>query len=133
MGRLSAIVVSMAVLVGVVGAAVALQGHGGEDLLLLRQSAMLRSHPATMLSAARVEALLAKAPEPVAHALRTPPATVRCQPSGDAPLRDPWICEIRYRSGTRAHYRVVVQPSGYYRGVGSGIIEGCCVKTPTAG
>jgi hypothetical protein len=46
-------------------------------------------------------------------------------------LRNPWSCTIRYRSGTRAHYRVIVRPDGSYTGVGTGIIEGCCVKTPT--
>jgi hypothetical protein len=45
-------------------------------------------------------------------------------------LRNPWSCTIRYRSGTRAYYRVRVQPNGYYSGTGAGIIDGCCVKTP---
>jgi hypothetical protein len=46
-------------------------------------------------------------------------------------LRNPWSCAIRYRSGALARYRVVVQPNGYYSGTGAGIIDGCCVKTPT--
>lgn len=123
---------AIAVLVGVAGALVSLHGHGGEELLRLNQARALRLTPSTTLSAAHVQAFVAKAPEPVLAARRTPVARVRCRPGGAGPLHNPWSCEIRYRSGTRAHYRVVVQPDGRYRGVGSGIIEGCCVQTPTA-
>jgi hypothetical protein len=77
------------------------------------------------------QAVVAQAPEPVSPAKRTRPASVLCRPGGPGPLRNPWSCTIRYRSGTRAHYRVEVQPNGYYSGTGTGIIDGCCVKTPT--
>lgn len=127
----SAIVVWLAVLVGVAGAVVALQSHGGEEPLRLRQSGALKLTPARTLSAARVQTFVAKAPEPVPAPRRTPVARIRCDPGGAGPLRNPWSCVIRYRSGTRAHYRVIVQPNGYYKGVGTGIIEGCCVKVPT--
>jgi hypothetical protein len=133
MGRLSAIVVSVTVLVGVAGAAVALHGHGGEEVLRLEQSRSLSVTPATTLSAARVQAFAARAPEPVVAWRRTRAARVSCRAGGGGPLRNPWWCTIRYRSGIHAHYRVVVEPNGYYRGTGTGIIEGCCVKTPTAG
>jgi hypothetical protein len=78
-----------------------------------------------------VAAVVAKAPEPVARARRTRPVRVRCRPQGAGTLRNPWSCTILYRSGTRAHYRVVVQPDGHYEGVGTGIITGCCVEAPT--
>jgi hypothetical protein len=117
--------------VGAAGAAVAMYGRGSEDTFRYQQSSSLGLKPATVLSAGRVEAFVAKAPEPVLAARRTPPAFVRCLPGGAGVLRNPWSCTIRYRSGTRAHYRVIVSPDGRYSGVGTGIIEGCCIKTPT--
>jgi hypothetical protein len=131
MRRLAALVVSMTVLVGIAGTAVALHSRGGEDLFRYQQSRSLTLTPATVLSAGRVEAFVAKAPEPVLHAKRTRPALVRCLPGGAGVLRNPWSCTIRYHSGTRAHYRVIVRPDGSYTGVGTGIVEGCCIKTPT--
>jgi hypothetical protein len=130
MRRLAALAVWTTVLVGIVGAAVAMLSRGGEEAFRYQQSRSLVLRPATILSAGRVEIFLAKAPEPVLPAKRTPPALVRCLPGGSGVLRNPWSCTIRYRSGTRAYYRVTVHPDGYYRGVGTGIIEGCCIKTP---
>lgn len=122
---------SAALLVGVAGAVVALHSRGGDELLRLRESQSLALAPARTLAAARVQELVARAPEPVAAAVRTPVRWIHCTPaSGGGPLRDPWSCEIRYRSGTHAHYRVTVQPDGRYTGTGTGAIEGCCVKTP---
>ena len=84
-----------------------------------------------MLSAARVEVEMAREPEPVPAARRTPVVQARCEPKGGGTLRNPWVCTVRYRSGTQAHYLVAVQPDGSYSGIGTGIIEGCCVKVPT--
>jgi hypothetical protein len=131
MKRLAAAVVWMVVLVGIAGAVVVLRNRGGGDLFRIEQSRSLNLTPATVLSAARVEAVVAQAPEPVLPAKRTPPAQVRCRPGGVGVLRNPWSCVIRYRSGAHAHYRVQVQPNGYYSGTGTGSIDGCCVKTPT--
>jgi hypothetical protein len=105
--------------------------RGGEDLFRIEQSRALGLAPAKVLAAVRVEAVVGQAPEPVAPAARTPPARVSCRPGAGGVLRNPWSCTIRYRSGTRAHYRVEVSPNGYYRGIGTGVIDGCCVKTPT--
>lgn len=58
-----------------------------------------------------------------------PPARLRRW--GGGALRNPWSCSIVYRSGTRAHHRLTVEPSGRYAGTGTGIISGCCVKAPT--
>jgi hypothetical protein len=124
-------VVWLVVLVGVAGGAVAWQGHGNEDLFRYEQALSLTRTPATVLSAARVEAVVAQAPEPVSPARRTRSAQVRCRPGAAGTLRNPWSCVIRYRSGNQAHYRVVVQPNGSYTGEGAGIITGCCVKAPT--
>jgi hypothetical protein len=131
--RLSAVVVSFALLVGVTGAMIAWYERGGAGLFRYEQSRSLGLTPATVLSAGRVEAVVAEAPEPVAPTRRTRPRHVLCRPGGTGELRNPWSCVIRYRSGTLAHYRVVVEPNGFYTGTGTGIITGCCVKTPTLG
>lgn len=131
MRRLAALVLWTTVLVGVAGAVVALRGRGGEELFRYQQARSSTVSSATVLSASRVETFVAKAPEPVLPARRTRPARVRCLPGRSAVLRNPWSCAIRYRSGTRAHYRVIVHPDGSYIGTGTGIIEGCCIETPT--
>jgi hypothetical protein len=130
MRRLALLVVWTTVLLGVIGTAVALRSRGSEELFRYTQSRALGANGASVLSAAHVEEWVAKAPEPVLPAHRTPPALVRCIAGGGGVLRNPWSCTIRYRSGTRAHYRVVVRPNGSYVGTGTGIIEGCCIKTP---
>lgn len=131
MRRLAALVLWTTVLVGAAGAVVALRGRGGEELFRYQQARSAMVSSATALSAGRVEVFVAKAPEPVRPANRTPPAVVRCRPGASRVLRNPWSCTIRYRSGTRAYYRVIVRPDGFYTGVGTGIIEGCCIKAPT--
>lgn len=128
--RLAAFVMCTTALVGAAGAVVALGGRGGEEPFRYEQSRSLTVSSATVLSAGRVEAWVAKAPEPVRPAKRTPPARVSCRPGPSRVLRNPWSCTIRYRSGTQAHYRVSVRPDGFYVGTGTGIIEGCCIKTP---
>jgi hypothetical protein len=131
MQRLTALVVWGAVLVGIAGTIAALRGRGSEDAFRFEQSNALTRSPSTVLSAAHVQAVVAHAPEPVAAAQRTRPVQVRCRSGGGGTLRNPWSCTIRYRSGTQARYRVLVQPDGSYTGTGTGIISGCCVKTPT--
>jgi hypothetical protein len=130
MRRLAALVMWTTVFVGAAGAVVALGGRGGEELFRYEQSRSLTVGAATVLSAGRVEAFVAKAPEPVRSAERTPPVVVSCRPGPSRVLRNPWSCTIRYRSGTHAYYSVNVHPDGFYVGTGTGIIEGCCIKTP---
>jgi len=129
--RTAAVVVWIVLAVGVAGGMLALHSRGGVELLRAEQSRALGLRSTKTLTAAGVEAVVASAPEPVAPAKRTRPAQVRCRPGTGGTLRNPWSCTIRYRSGVRAHYRVVVEPNGYYSGTGTGIIEGCCVATPT--
>lgn len=131
MRTLTALLVCALVLVGIAGAGVAVFGRGGEEAFRYEQSRALTLNPATALSAGSLEAFVAKAPEPVAPANRTPAALVRCRAGGGGVLRNPWSCRIRYRSGREVRYRVEVSPDGFYKGVGPGVIEGCCVKTPT--
>jgi hypothetical protein len=125
------LIATLAITMGVAGGAVAFDSRGSEDLFRVQQAGSLTLKSTAMLGAAQVQTVVASAPEPVAAAKRTQPVQVRCRPGGADTLRNPWSCTIRYRSGTRAHYRVVVQPDGRYTGVGTGIISGCCVKTPT--
>jgi hypothetical protein len=131
MQRLAVPIVWGAVLLGVAGTVVALRSHGGEEVFRAEQAGSLALTTSPVLSASRVAAFVAQAPEPVAAARRTPPSRVRCRAGGGGTLRNPWSCTILYRSGTRAYYRVVVQPDGHYTGVGTGIITGCCVRAPT--
>jgi hypothetical protein len=131
MQRPASLIVWGVVLLGVAGAVVALRSRGGEEVFKYEQSGSLALTTSPVLAASRVAAVVAEAPEPVPAAKRTRPAQVRCVPGGGGTLRNPWSCTILYRSGTRAHYRVVVQPDGHYTGVGTGIITGCCVEAPT--
>ena len=131
MQRLAALIVWGAVLLGIAGTVVALRSRGGEEAFRYEQTRSLALTPALVLSADRVAAFVAEAPEPVSVARRTRPAQTRCRPQGGGTLRNPWACSILYRSGTRAHYRVTIQPDGRYTGVGTGIISGCCVAVPT--
>lgn len=129
--RLAAVIVSSTVLAGLVSTGIVVHDRGGADVFRVEQSSALRLKSATELAARSVEAVVAEAPEPVEPAARTPPVEVRCRPgAADGPLRDPWSCSVRYRSGTEAHYRVQVRPNGYYSGTGTGSIDGCCVRTP---
>ncbi len=131
MRGLAAVVVSSVLAVGVAGGVLSLHSRGGVELLRAEQSRALGLRSEGAPTAAGVEAVVASAPEPVAPAKRTRPAQVRCRPGTGGTLRNPWSCTIRYRSGRRAHYRVVVEANGYYSGTGTGIIEGCCVAAPT--
>jgi hypothetical protein len=61
----------MAILVGVAATAVVLGNRGGEDLFRMQQARALGGTQARVLSAGRVEAVVALAPEPVPAARRT--------------------------------------------------------------
>jgi hypothetical protein len=130
-GRLIAVVVSGALLFGAAGSVLALGSRGGAEVFQYEQSSRSSVEgSANQVSAAHVAVVVAQAPEPVIAVKRTSPAQVRCQPGDSAVLRNPWSCAIVYRDGTRAHYEVTVQPDGRYAGKGTGIISGCCVRTP---
>ncbi len=126
-----ALVVWGVLIVGAAGVFVALASRGSEDAFRSEQSRSLTLVPPGVLSGARVAAEIAKEPEPVAAARRTQVVRARCRPKGGGTLRNPWECTVRYRSGTQAHYLVQVEPDGSYSGVGSGLINGCCIKVPT--
>jgi hypothetical protein len=115
--------------VAVAGAAVAVYGLGSEDGFRYTQSGSL-SLASGVLTPASVDAALAKVPAPEPVALRTPAVRTDCVPRGGGPLRNPWTCVIRYRSGVLAHYLVAIASDGSYSGIGTGQISGCCVKLP---
>lgn len=133
MRPLTALAVCAAVSVGLFGSVAAVRSRGGQEAFRYLQARALGERGQALLSAADVQRWVARAPEPVRPSRRTAPVQVSCRPGSSAVLRNPWSCTIRYRSGTHAHYRVVVHPNGFYVGVGTGIIEGCCVRTPTSG
>jgi hypothetical protein len=54
---------------------------------------------------------------------------LRAAPGGET-LGNPSSCTILDRSGTRRASRVIVEPGGRYRRVGTGITIGCCVDVP---
>ncbi len=127
----AALVVWGVLIVGAAGVVVALDSRGNAEVFRSAQSAALTRRPPGVLNAANVAAEIAKQPEPVEAARRTPAVQTRCEPKGSGTLRNPWVCTVRYRSGTQAHYLVQVAPDGSYSGVGTGLISGCCIKVPT--
>ncbi len=129
--RYEPLVVCGVLIVGAAGAFVALRGPGSQDAFMSVQSASPGLGPQRVLSGTRVAAEVAKEPEPVPAARRTPAAQALCRPKGGGTLRNPWVCTVRYRSRTEAHYLVEVEPDGSYSGVGTGLISGCCVKVST--
>ncbi len=135
----AAVVVWGALLFGAAGAVVAFGSRGGAEAFQYEQSSRApaegagRQGATSEVSPAQVAAVVAEAPEPVPVARRTRPARVSCTPGSAAVLRNPWSCAIVYRDGRRAHYEVMVEPDGHYAGRGTGIIDGCCVRTPALG
>ena len=111
---------------GLGGTAAALAGRGADDAYLFRQQHPLRLQPAA------VERVVKTAPEP--RSGRKPPGvSARCRPQRSRGLRNPWSCEVAYRSGRRVRLRVLVRDDGSYVGdyeVGSAVAEGCCVSLP---
>ena len=135
---LAAVVVWGALLFGAAGAVVAFGSRGGAEVFQYEQSRAPaegagRAGTAGEVSAAHVAAVVAEAPEPVSALRRTRPARVSCTPGDAAVLRNPWSCAIVYQDGMRAHYEVTIEPDGHYIGRGTGIIDGCCVRTPALG
>ncbi len=78
----AALVVWGVLIVGAAGVFVALESRGSQDAFRSAQSASLTLAPPGVLSAARVAAEVARAPEPVPAARRTPAVQARCQPKG---------------------------------------------------
>jgi hypothetical protein len=128
----SAIVVIAVLVVAVSATVVAVFSLGSEDLFRYAQSSALGLN-APVVTPASMESALARVPAPVAPSKRTPAVLTNCTPRGGGPLRNPWTCVIRYRSGVTAHYLIQINSDGSFNGVGTGTISGCCVKLPDYG
>jgi hypothetical protein len=130
--RLAALAVIAVIGAGLFGAVRSFVSHDSEDPFVYTQSSAL-SEAAPVLTPAAVDAAVSAAPEPVAANRRTPSINTDCETRGSGVLRNPWACVISYRSGTIAHYIVIVSNDGSFQGRGTGIITGCCVRIPTVG
>jgi hypothetical protein len=126
----SAIVVLLVLGIGAAGAGVSYVTIGSEDLFNYEQSQAL-GLATPFIVAANVDETLSHVPAPVVPSKRTPAVSTQCQPHGPDPLRNPWTCVIRYRSGVTAHYLIQINSDGSFTGAGTGDVSGCCVKLPT--
>jgi hypothetical protein len=109
---------------GLAGTAVALGSRGADEQFVQDQR-----HPPE-LRAADVERVVKSAPDPAVGKGAGVAAT--CTSRGSGPLKNPWTCVVRYRSGKRVRIAVRIQQDGYYAGryAGGGAATGCCVDLP---
>ncbi len=125
------VVVWSVLIVGAVGAVIAFGARGSGNEFSAAQAQALTKVVPTTLTGARVAAAIALQPQPVAAFQRTPAVKTECISHGSGALRNPWVCNVRFRKGMEAHYLIAVEPNGSYTGVGSATITGCCIKVPT--
>ncbi len=125
----SAIVLCTVLLIATTGAAIAFVSLGSGDLVRDTQSQSL-GMPAPILRTSDVDSAVMHIPAPVAARARTPGLSAQCVARGSGPLRDPWTCMIKYRSGVEAHYIIEVNGDGSFTGAGTGLVNGCCVRLP---
>jgi hypothetical protein len=125
------IVVWGALIVGAIGAVIAFGARGDGSEFSAAQAQALTKVVPTVLTGSRVAAAIALQPQAVPAAERTPEVKTQCISHGTGTLRNPWVCNVRYRRGPEAHYLLAIEPNGSYTGVGTGTISGCCIKVPT--
>jgi hypothetical protein len=128
-GLRAALVLVPLFIAGVAGSVTALSSRNVDDAFLFEQR-----HPTT-LRISDVEQLVAKAPEPVAGS-HPPGLRASCRPGPTRGFRNPWRCDVRYRDGQVARFRITIQEDGSYVGDHAGVrrvVVGCCVPVPTAG
>ena len=120
------VVIGSALAAGLAGTAVALAGRGGDAQFLQDQR-----HPPS-LRPAEVERVVKSAPDPMTGTGHGVAAT--CTSRGSGPLRNPWSCVVRFRSGKRVRLVVQVQQDGNYDGRYAGVkgaaATGCCIDLP---
>jgi hypothetical protein len=123
------------ILAGIPAVAAAVIGYGslGSEAGFQFSQSLALGLSAPALVPASVDKAVARLPEPAAANRRTRAVRVRCMPRGPFPLRNPWTCEVTYRSGTKAHYLIQVNSNGSFSGAGTGLVGGCCVRLPTGG
>jgi hypothetical protein len=94
-----------------------------------------QQHPSTA-SDRELEALVAKPREPRPSGPGTRGRSARCDAGSPRGLRNPWTCAVRYGSGKRIRYRVIVERDGSYTGsdaTGQFNIRGCCAGSLEGG
>jgi hypothetical protein len=116
--------VGAATVAGLAGSAVAFAGRGGDAQFLQAQR-----HPPD-LRQADVERVVRSAPDPRTGAGQGVAASCSSQARG--PLRNPWSCVVRFRSGKRVRVIVRVREDGTYSGryAAGGGVTGCCIDLP---
>lgn len=123
--RRGVLVMVPAVLVGLAAALVVIAAHQGDTAFVYAQQ-----HP-TRIMPSQFEAILQTTREPVPTGAGSLAVSVRCIPGRTGPKLNPWHCTIRYRSGHAISYRIIVQPSGAFRGAdrtGVRLVQGCCLQ-----
>ena len=113
-------------LAGLAGSAVAFANRGGDEQFLQEQR-----HPPT-LQASEVERVVRTAPDPTSGTGQG--VAARCANRGNGPLRNPWSCVVRFKSGERVRLLVQVEEDGTYDGRYVGVkgaaATGCCIDLP---
>jgi hypothetical protein len=125
--RRALLVILPVAIVGVVGAIVAIAARETDANFVFRQQ-----HAAT-IEPRQVERLVMRAREPVPGNNGTRAVDGTCTPGKQGERRNPWTCAIKYASGRRVTYQVVIAPDGSLRGVnatGERLVHGCCVVVP---
>jgi hypothetical protein len=123
--RIREVLVLASVLVaGLAGTAVAITGRGADAQFIQEQE-----HPPS-LRPVDVERVVRTAPDPTTGKGSGVAAT--CAPRGSGPLRSPWSCVVRYKSGRKARLSVRINNDGTYLGryAGGGAAQGCCIDLP---
>ena len=121
------VILAAPLLAGLAGTAAALGERDADSAFLYRQENPLA------LRAVDVERVVRKAPDPLEGREGTPGVKAGCRPRGGGDLRNPWTCEVTYRSRRpRPRLRVEVRDDGSYVGryAGGGGVEGCCIAVP---
>jgi hypothetical protein len=120
------LVLASVVAAGLTGTAVAITGRGADAQFIQDQK-----HPPS-LRPGDVERVVRTAPDPMVGKGSGVAAT--CTPRGSGPLRSPWSCVVRYKSGRTARLSVRINNDGTYLGryAGGGAAQGCCIDLPGA-
>jgi hypothetical protein len=123
--RFGLLTVGPTVAVGLVAALVTISARDADPAFVYAQQ-----HPAR-LEPAQLESILVRTREPVPSGTGSRARSVQCLPGHSGPKLNPWRCTIRYRSGHAIDYRIVVEPSGRFRGfdrTGARLVQGCCLR-----
>jgi hypothetical protein len=125
MRRPGLILVLPIIVIGMIGAAVAVSSRSSGDTEFA-----FRQQNLTPITPAVLQRFVASAPDPRPGTGRRHGTSARCSPQGVGELRNPWVCTVKYPVGASVRYGVVIDPNGQVHGVngdGSLTVYGCCV------